>query len=48
VQARGGALIEVNPHPSELTPVCAVSLRTESGVALPQLVDRVRTRLAHH
>jgi len=48
VHARGGMLIEVNPHPSELTPVCAVSLRTESGVALPQLVDRVRTRLAWH
>ena len=48
VHARGGTLIEVNPHPSELTPMCAVSLRTESGVALPQLVERVRTRLARH
>jgi NAD-dependent deacetylase len=48
VQARGGTLIEVNPHPSELTPLCAVSLRSESGVALPQLVERVRARLARH
>jgi len=48
VHARGGTLIEVNPHPSELTPMCAVSLRRESGIALPQLVERVRARLARH
>jgi NAD-dependent deacetylase len=48
VHERGGTLIEVNPHPSDITPLCAVSLRTESGVALPQLVERVRARLARH
>jgi NAD-dependent deacetylase len=48
VHERGGTLIEVNPEPSEITPVCRISLRTESGVALPQLVERVRARLARH
>jgi NAD-dependent deacetylase len=48
VRERGGILIEVNPHPSDITPLCEISLRTESGVALPQLVERVRARLARH
>jgi NAD-dependent deacetylase len=48
VHERGGTLIEVNPHPSDLTSLCAVSLRAESGLALPGLVERVRARLARH
>jgi NAD-dependent deacetylase len=48
VHQRGGTLIEVNPHPSDITPLCGISLRTESGVALPQIVERVRARLARH
>jgi NAD-dependent deacetylase len=48
VHARGGTLIEVNPHPSDITGLCAISLRAESGVVLPQLVERVRARIARH
>jgi NAD-dependent deacetylase len=48
VRERGGTLIEVNPHPSDITPLCEIQLRTESGIALPQLVERVRARLARH
>jgi NAD-dependent deacetylase len=48
VYERGGTLIEVNPHPSEITSLCSVSLRAESGLALPQLAERVRARLARH
>jgi NAD-dependent deacetylase len=48
VHERGGTLIEVNPHLSDITALCAISVRTESGVALPQLVERVRARLARH
>jgi NAD-dependent deacetylase len=48
VHERGGTLIEVNPHPSEITSLCSVSLRAESGLALPQLAQRVRARLARH
>lgn len=48
VRERGGTLLEVNPHPSDITALCEISLRAESGVALPQLVERVRARLARH
>lgn len=48
VHERGGTLIEVNPHPSEITSLCSVSLRAESGLALPQLVERIRARVARH
>jgi len=48
VHERGGTLIEVNPHPSEITSLCAISLRAESGLALPQLALRVRARLDRH
>jgi len=41
VRQRGGALIEVNPYDTELTPYCAVSLRGPSGTVLPQLVTRI-------
>jgi hypothetical protein len=38
----GGILIEVNPYESDLTPLCAVSLRGPSGKLLPQLVAAVQ------
>ncbi len=42
VLERGGAIIEVNPHPSELTARAAVVLRGPAGSVLPRLVDAVR------
>jgi NAD-dependent deacetylase len=39
VHETGGALIEVNPYESELTPLCQVSLRGPAGELLPRLVD---------
>ena len=39
---RGGALIEVNPYPSELTAMCRVTLSGPAGEILPALVERVR------
>ncbi len=41
VRESGGILIEVNPYESEITPLCAVSLRGPSGELLPQLVAAV-------
>lgn len=38
----GGILIEVNPYESDITPLCAVSLRSPSGELLPQLVAAVQ------
>ena len=43
VRESGGVLIEVNPYESDLTPLCAVSLRGPSGELLPQLVAAVQT-----
>lgn len=42
VRDSGGVLIEVNPYESEITPLCAVSLRGPSGELLPQLVTAVQ------
>jgi NAD-dependent deacetylase len=47
VREAGGALIEINPYESELTPVCAVSVRATAGAALPRLAARVGELLAH-
>lgn len=44
VRERGGALIEVNPYPSELTPLCDVSLRGPAGEVLPRLVAAIERR----
>lgn len=38
----GGILIEVNPYESDITPLCAVSLRGPSGEMLPQLVAAIQ------
>jgi NAD-dependent deacetylase len=42
IAGRGGDLIEVNPYPSELTPLCRVTLTGPAGDVLPALVERVR------
>ena len=41
VRERGGALIEVNPHETEISGMCAVSLRAPSGEVLPRVVERI-------
>jgi NAD-dependent deacetylase len=40
---RGGDLIEVNPYPSDLSPLCRITLAGTAAEVLPALVDRVRT-----
>ena len=42
VRDSGGVLIEVNPYASELSPFCDISLRGESDVVMPQLVELVK------
>jgi NAD-dependent deacetylase len=42
VLERGGTLIEVNPHPSELTSLATVVLEGPAGAVLPALVGAVR------
>ena len=44
IAGRGGDLIEVNPYPSDLTPLCRVTLMGPAGEILPALVERVRAR----
>jgi len=41
VLERGGTLVEINPHETELTPVCRVSLRAPSGDVLPRIAAKV-------
>jgi NAD-dependent deacetylase len=38
VRQRGGALIEINPYETDLTPFTSISLRGPSAAVLPQLV----------
>jgi len=42
VRRRGGSIVEVNPHESELTPMATLSLRGPAGALLENLLDRVR------
>ena len=42
VRRRGGMLVEVNPMPSELTPLCDIYIRAPSGEALPKLVSALK------
>lgn len=45
VTARGGgAVVEVNPEPSALTPLAEVSIRARAAEAVPDLVDDTRRR----
>jgi len=45
VKEKGGTIIEVNPHESELSGICDISIRASSGEALPALVEEIK-RLA--
>jgi len=45
VLRRGGAVVEVNPYESELTPLATVSLRGPGGAVLTRLVAEVAARL---
>jgi len=42
IAERGGDLIEVNPYPSDLSPLCRVTITGPAGEVLPALVERVR------
>jgi NAD-dependent deacetylase len=42
IAERGGDLIEVNPYPSDLSPLCRVTITGPAGEILPALVERVR------
>ena len=45
VARRSGAkVIEINPEPSEVTPVVDIFLQSAAGVALPEIVSRCRAR----
>ena len=41
----GARLVEVNPHETELTPLCDVALAGPSGESLPLLLQRIRRSL---
>lgn len=43
IAERGGDLIEVNPYPSDLSPLCRITLPGTAAQVLPALVDRIRT-----
>jgi NAD-dependent deacetylase len=43
VLRQGGVVIEVNPEPSELTPVATLSLRGPGAAVLTRLLDHVAT-----
>jgi len=43
IAERGGDLIEVNPYPSDLSPLCRITLAGTTAAVLPVLVERVRT-----
>jgi NAD-dependent SIR2 family protein deacetylase len=45
VKSRGGTLIEVGPYETELKYICDVSIRGESGEALPELVTRIKVKV---
>ena len=45
VKRRGGALIEVDPYETGLTPFCDVSLRGKAGEMLPRLVHYIKVKL---
>ncbi|MGD2200181.1 MAG: Sir2 family NAD-dependent protein deacetylase [Candidatus Bathyarchaeota archaeon] len=45
VKRGGGALLEFNPRPSELSHMCDVSVRAPSGESLPLLVSHLKERM---
>jgi NAD-dependent deacetylase len=46
VKQRGGTLIEVGPHPTEITEMCDIVVRGTAAEVLPQLAQAVADRLA--
>jgi NAD-dependent protein deacetylase/lipoamidase len=44
-QRRGADLIEINPEATALSPLCHISLQASAAAVLPDLVDRVESRL---
>jgi NAD-dependent deacetylase len=46
VAARGGILIEVGPHPTEITDMCDIVVRGTAAAVLPALAQRLASRLA--
>lgn len=46
VRRTGGELIELNPHESEITRMCSISIRAPAGETLPAVVTRVKEMLA--
>jgi len=47
VKRKGGALVEIDPYETDLTPFCDVSIRGKAGEILPRLVDCIKTKLQH-
>jgi len=45
VKRKGGTLIEVDPHETELTSMCDLSLRGKAGEVLPRLVSAVKSKM---
>jgi NAD-dependent deacetylase len=45
VKRNGGVLIEINPHPSELSNMCDVNIRAPSGEALPRLLSAIKAMM---
>lgn len=45
VWRRGGPLIEVNLYESELTRICRISLRGQTGTILPELLNRIKVEI---
>ena len=45
VSSRGGTVIEIGPNETEISHLCDVSIRANSGQSLPELVRRIKTRL---
>jgi NAD-dependent deacetylase len=42
VKHKGGAVIEVDPYETAITPLCDVSVRGKAGEVLPRLVASVK------
>jgi len=45
VSAGGGTLVEIGPHPTEITEMCDVVVRGTAAEVLPQLADAVASRM---
>ncbi len=45
VSEQGGVLIEIGPHPTEITDICDVAVRGTAAEVLPLLADAVASRI---